>query len=93
MEVIPNTATLHNTLGAVYRAKKMYPEAIKAHKKAIELQPDFYDAYYNIALVYQNMKSPKEKTAWEEYIKIASRVPSEARFVEIAKKNIKELKH
>lgn len=88
IRVIPNTATLHNTIGAVYRAKKMYPESIKAHKKAIELYPKYYSAYYNLALVYQDMKSPEAYKAWEKYIELASNNPSEARYVELAKKNL-----
>lgn len=88
LKVIPGTATLHNTLGAVYREEKMYPEALKAHKKAIELDHKYYPAYYNLALVYQDMKSPEEFSAWKKYIELASKVPSEARYVELAKKNL-----
>jgi len=92
LEVIPNTATLHNTLGATYRAKRMYPEALNAYKRAIELQPDYYEAYYNIALVYQDMKSPEAIKAWRRYIELASKIPSEARYVEMAKKNLEKIK-
>jgi len=92
LEVIPNTATLHNTLGGIYRTKKMYPEALNAHKKAIELQPDYYEAYYNIALLYQDMKSPEESNAWKKYIELASKIHSEAQYVEFAKKNLNKLK-
>lgn len=88
VEVIPDTATLHNTRGAVYRAKKMYPDAVKAHKRAIELNPKYYSAYYNLALVYQDMKSPEAVRAWEKYIELASKIPSEAWYVELAKKNL-----
>ncbi len=92
LKVISETPTLHNTLGAVYRAKKMYAEAIRSHKKAIELDPEYYSAYYNLALVLQDMKSPEASAAWEKYIELASETPSEARFVKSAKNNLENLR-
>lgn len=90
-EIIPDSSTLYNTLGAVYREKKMYKEALEAHRKAATLQKEAPDAYFNIALVYQEMRSPEEATAWKEYLSVASGIASEAKFVEIARQNLKKL--
>jgi len=89
--VIPESPTLHNTLGAVYREKKMYKEALEAHRKAASLQKEAPDAYFNIALIYQEMKSPEEAAAWREYLSVASGIASEAKFVEIARQNLKRI--
>lgn len=91
LEVIPDSPTLHNTLGTVYRDKKMYPASVNAYKKAMELAPDYYSAYYNIALVYQEMKSREEADAWKRYIEVASKIPSEAQYIEIAKNHLKKV--
>lgn len=87
-EIIPDSPTLYNTLGGVYRAQKQYEQALEAHQKAAELRQDAPDTWYNIALVYKEMKSPKEAAAWEKYLSVASGIPSEAKFVEIARQNL-----
>jgi tetratricopeptide (TPR) repeat protein len=91
LEIIPDSPTLHNTLGAVYRERKMYDKALAEHRQAAALRKDAPDDWFNIALVYQEMKSPEEAAAWEKYLAIASRIPSESRYVEIARQNLKKI--
>ncbi|WP_223907909.1 tetratricopeptide repeat protein [Geobacter sp. AOG1] len=90
-EIIPDSPTLHNTLGAVYREQKQYEKALEEYRKTATLQKEAPYSWYNIALIYQEMKSPEEATAWEKYLSVASGIPSEARYVEIARQNLKKI--
>jgi tetratricopeptide (TPR) repeat protein len=62
----PDNALLHYAFGANFdkmskddsfsQADKeyAYAEAIKAYKRAIEIKPDYFDAYYNLGALYFN---------------------------------------
>lgn len=50
----PNNATLHFAKGTVYDKLKDSEEASKSYAKAIEIDPNFFDAYYNLGAVYFN---------------------------------------
>ncbi len=69
----PNSATAHNGLGEVYYKRtassdmevrrnidKYYKDAFKEFKNALELAPNYYPAYYNIAKVFLKLKSYEE---------------------------------
>lgn len=83
----PNEPSLHFAAGTVHDNLENFDEAVKSYEKALEIKPDFYDAVYNIGVLYFN-KGVK-------YIEEANKVP--AREVEkydslIAKAHI-EFKH
>tara|TARA_R110001592_G_scaffold237306_13_gene496436 strand:- start:4868 stop:6019 length:1152 start_codon:yes stop_codon:yes gene_type:complete len=44
----PNNELLHFALGTVHEALNEGDEAIAAYKKAVEVKPDYFDAYYNL---------------------------------------------
>jgi tetratricopeptide (TPR) repeat protein len=47
------------------------PPAIEAYEKAIEIKPDFNEAYYSIGVAYANLsKFEKAIEAYEKAIKI-----------------------
>jgi tetratricopeptide (TPR) repeat protein len=46
-----NVAVMHNTLGLVALNKKNYKDAIPEFKKAVELDPELYEARLNLAAV------------------------------------------
>lgn len=50
----PNNATLYFAKGTVYDKLNEPEEAIKSYSKAIEIDPKFFDAYYNYGAVYFN---------------------------------------
>ncbi len=43
-------------MGAAYNKLTEYQQAINAYKKAIEIKPDYSDAYYNMGVAYNNLK-------------------------------------
>jgi tetratricopeptide (TPR) repeat protein len=43
---------LYNNLGWLYTEKKKFKEAEKAYLKAVNLNPNYANAYYNLGLLY-----------------------------------------
>ena len=50
LEKFPNSVFLHNIAGASNTGLKQFDNAIKSYKKAIKINPDFAEAYYNMAI-------------------------------------------
>jgi Tfp pilus assembly protein PilF len=50
----PNNINLHFAQGTVYDKLGRKSEAAVSYKKAMELKPDFFDAYYNLGAMYFN---------------------------------------
>ncbi len=53
LDINPDSADIHNNLGAVYKDKKETELAIKEYKNAISLNPYMTSAYVNLGLIYQ----------------------------------------
>lgn len=58
-----NNPTIWYSLGVAYLKTNTVGEAEDAFKKAVELKPDYYDAYYNLGLLYYNSAARILKTA------------------------------
>jgi tetratricopeptide (TPR) repeat protein len=43
-------SVFHNNLGVVYKRLGLLPEAVTAYQQAIKIQPQYPEAYYNLAL-------------------------------------------
>ena len=54
LESDPSNKTLYFALGAAYDQLDRVDEALEAYKKAIELDNTYYDAYYNLGVMYYN---------------------------------------
>lgn len=68
IEKDPNNPVLYSVLGSLYDAKanpkegtvpeaemiKWYDQAEQAYKKSIEVDPKFFDSYYNVGVLYNN---------------------------------------
>jgi len=50
----PGKAELHFALGSAKDTQKDYEGARAAYEKAVELNPDYFDAYYNLGAIYYN---------------------------------------
>jgi len=62
----PDNAQSHLIRGRFFRDEGQVEEAAKEFEKAIELKPDYAEAYYRLGLVYQALQLPLE-FAIEEY--------------------------
>jgi tetratricopeptide (TPR) repeat protein len=60
-------SSTQNYLGCVLADKGMRPEAETAFRKALQLEPDYSDAHYNIAFVYATEKPPSPELARWHY--------------------------
>jgi tetratricopeptide (TPR) repeat protein len=80
-------------LGEVYEDKGLWKEAVEEYRKVIELDNKHTGAMYNLAIVYEKT-DPKEAIAqWERYIALASQLPSEKDWVDVARQHLRKLKN
>lgn len=59
----PNNATLYFLMGKSYDDLKNVELAEKNYKKAAELNPDFFEAYYNMGAIYVNKAAEMQAEA------------------------------
>jgi len=79
-------------LGEVYEEKGLYKEAIEEYRRVIEAEPSHAEALYNLALVYEKV-DPREAIAhWERYIALASQIPAQKDWVDVARQHLRKLK-
>jgi tetratricopeptide (TPR) repeat protein/TolB-like protein len=87
-----NSVEARMGLGEVYEDKGLYKEAVEEYRRVIELDGKHTGAMYNLALVYEKT-DPREAIAqWERYITLASQLPSEKDWVDVARQHLKKLK-
>jgi Tfp pilus assembly protein PilF len=63
----PESPRAHNQLAVVLQAMAWYDGAEKSLLKAIQLDPDYRDAHFNLALIYIDRKAPSSKLARKHY--------------------------
>jgi Tfp pilus assembly protein PilF/uncharacterized protein (DUF2164 family) len=66
-------AVVHNTLGLVSLNKKSYSDAIASFKKAVDLNPDLYEARLNLAAV--SLRFRDYKTAEDNFAAVTTAQP------------------
>jgi tetratricopeptide (TPR) repeat protein len=92
IELDPAYLEARTGLAEVYEDKGLYKEAIEEYHKVVDADAKNTGALYNLALVYEKV-DPKESIAlWERYIGLASNLPTEKDWVDVAKLHLKKLK-
>jgi tetratricopeptide (TPR) repeat protein len=92
IEFDPTSVEARMGLGEVFEDKGLYKEAIEEYRKVIELDGKHTGALYNLAVVYERV-DPREAVAqWEKYIALASPLPSEKDWVDVARQHLRKLK-
>lgn len=67
-KITPGAARNHYLIGQIHLKQRAYDEAEAAYRKAIELNPDYYNAFYGLGMVYTRMKQPAQaRTAMGEF--------------------------
>jgi tetratricopeptide (TPR) repeat protein len=93
IELDPASVEGRMGLGEVYEDKGLYKEAADEYRKVIELDSKHSGAMYNLAIVYEKT-DPREAIAqWERYIALASQLPSEKDWVDVARQHLRKLRN
>lgn len=79
-------------LGEVYEEKGLYDDAIAQYRKVIEVNARHPGAHYNLALALEKVDVREAIAQWERYIELASGLPSEQDWVDIARQHLKKLR-
>jgi Tfp pilus assembly protein PilF len=69
IDVAADVPEAYNGVGVTYRSRNDHAEALRWYKKALAVDPDFGDAYYNMACVYA---LAGERTLALRYLQIAA---------------------
>ncbi len=92
LELDPQLVEAWLGLGEVYEDKGLYKEAIEEYKRVLEIDDKHTGALYNLALAYEKVDPREAAAQWERYIQLASSLPSEKDWVDVARQHLKKLK-
>jgi pentatricopeptide repeat protein len=69
---LPSRAESHNSLGGVYLAKQMHPEALEEFGRALDIDPNYVRSIAGLARTYIAMDSTdKARQQWERAISVS----------------------
>jgi tetratricopeptide (TPR) repeat protein len=91
IQLDPKFLDAHLSLGEIYEEKGLYREAIARYVHVLSLDPKHPTATYGLALAYEKVDVKKAIEHWEQYIELASTLPSEKEWVDIARKHLNKL--
>jgi tetratricopeptide (TPR) repeat protein/TolB-like protein len=92
IDLDPHSVEARMGLGEVYEDKGLYKEAVEEYRRVIELDDRNTGALYNLALVYEKTDPKEAMVQWEKYITLASQLPSEKDWVDVARQHLRKLK-
>jgi tetratricopeptide (TPR) repeat protein len=91
VQLDPKFVEAHLSLGELYQEKGLYQEAIARYSQVLSVDPRHPGAMYGLALAYENVDPKKAIEEWQKYIELASTLPTEKEWVDIAKKHLGKL--
>lgn len=92
IQLDPKFVEAHLSLGEIYEEKGLYQDAITRYGQVLSLDPRHPGATYGLALAYEKVDPKRAIEQWERYIELASALPSEKEWVDIAKKHLNKLR-
>jgi tetratricopeptide (TPR) repeat protein/TolB-like protein len=93
VELDPRSVEARMGLGEVYEEKGLYGEAIDEYRRVIEADPAHAEALYNLAQVYERVDAREAIIHWERYIELASPLPAQKDWVDVARQHLRKLKN
>ena len=101
-EVSPEDARVQYNLGNMHARQAIegselvnygYADAaMRAYRRAIEIDPQCLKAYYNLACVAEKISVQEGISAWEQYLNVARNNPTEQEWVVKARRYLRALK-
>lgn len=91
VQLDPKFIEAHLSLGDLYQEKGLYEEAVARYRQVLAMDPRHPGASYGLALAYEKVDPKKAIQQWEQYIELASTLPSEKDWVDIARKHLNKL--
>jgi tetratricopeptide (TPR) repeat protein len=79
-------------LAEVYEDKGLYKEAIDEYRRVVDADAKNTGALYNLALVYEKVDPKESILLWERYIALASSLPAEKDWVDVARLHLRKLR-
>jgi len=92
IQLDPKFIEAHLSLGELFEEKGLYQQAIARYTHALSIEPRHPGAMYGLALAYEKVDTKKAIEQWERYIELASTLPSEKEWVDIARKHLNKLR-
>ncbi len=80
------------TLGEIYQEKGLYQDAITQYQQVLMQDPQQPGATYALALALEKVEPRKAILQWQRYIDLASTLPTEKDWVDIARKHLEKLR-
>ncbi|MBI1735972.1 MAG: tetratricopeptide repeat protein [Candidatus Rokubacteria bacterium] len=93
IDIDPGSVDARMGLGEVYEEKGLYREALDEYRKVMDLDGKHTGALYNLALVYEKVDPREAIVQWERYIALASQLPSERDWVDVARQHVRKLRN
>jgi tetratricopeptide (TPR) repeat protein len=93
IDLDPRSVEARMGLGEVYEDKGLYREAIDEYRRVMEAEPTHAEALYNLALVYEKVDPREAIIHWERYIQLASQVPAQKDWVDVARQHLRKLRN
>jgi tetratricopeptide (TPR) repeat protein len=79
-------------LGEIYEEKGLYKDAIAEYRRVVEADARHTGAHYNLALAYEKVDVKEAVDAWERYIALASQIPTEKEWVDVARQHLRKMR-
>lgn len=87
----PKFIEAHLNLADLYQEKGLYQDAIARYTQVLSIDARHPGATYGLAMAYEKVDAKKAIEQWQTYIELASTLPSEKEWVDIAKKHLNKL--
>lgn len=88
----PAFTEAHMSLGELYEEKGLYTDAIARYRHVLSAEPSHPGATFGLARAYESVDPGQAITHWERYIELASSLPAEKEWLDIARKHLNKLR-
>ncbi len=92
IDLDPKLLEARLSLGEIYQEKGLYQDAISQYQQVLSQDPKQPGAMYALALAYEKVDPRQAIDQWGRYIDLASTLPTEKDWVDIARKHLEKLR-